>query len=127
MILKIVIIAIICIFTSALLKQYNKEISSLVSVCGGVLIFLLIVQELNQLFEYLKDLYSFTNLNFSFFKSIFKILAVGYITEFTADMADDFGNSAIASKVIFGGKVAICGMTLPFLKELLELLLSLLS
>lgn len=126
MILKIVIIAIICIFSSALLKQYNKEISSLVSVCGGVLIFILIVQELNQLFEYLKDLYNFTGLNFSFFKNIFKILAIGYITEFTADVAEDFGNSAIASKVIFGGKVAICGMTLPFLKELLELLLSLL-
>ncbi|MBQ4542206.1 MAG: hypothetical protein IJA23_05105 [Clostridia bacterium] len=127
MLYKIIFIAIICIFSSALLKKYNSEISTLVSVCGGVLIFVLSVQQLTLVFNSLKDIYNFTDLNFDFLKIIFKVLAVGYITEFAADIADDFGNSIISSKVIFGGKLVICGMTLPVVKELLEMLLSLLS
>lgn len=127
MLYKIIFIAIICIFSSALLKKYNNEISTLVSVCGGVLIFVLSVQQLTLVFNGLKDIYNFTDLNFDFLKIIFKVLAVGYITEFAADIADDFGNSIISSKVIFGGKIVICGMTLPVVKELLEMLLSLLS
>ena len=127
MLYKIIIIAINCIFSSALLKKYNVEISSLISVSGGVLIFILSAQELTLIFNNLKEIYNFTNLNFDFLKIIFKVLAVGYVTEFTADVADDFGNNIISSKVIFGGKLIICGMTLPIVKELLEMLFQLLS
>ena len=54
MILKIVIIAIICIFTSSLLKKYNGEISTIINVCGGVLIFLLCVEEFKNIINYFK-------------------------------------------------------------------------
>lgn len=127
MLYKIIFIAIICVFLSILTKKYNLEISTLISVCGGVLIFILSVQELTNIFNELKDIYNFTDLNFDFLKIIFKVLAIGYVTEFTADIADDFGNSIISSKVIFGGKLVICGMTMPIIKELLEMLLQLLS
>lgn len=127
MLYKIIFIAIICIFSSALLKKYNNEVSLIISVCGGVLIFVLAVQQLTLVLNSLRDLYNATDLNFDFLKIIFKVLAVGYITEFVADIADDFGNSIISSKVIFGGKLVICVMTLPVIKELLEMLLSLLS
>ena len=126
MLYKIIFIAIICVFLSTLTKKYNLEISTLISVCGGVLIFILSVQELTNIFNELKDIYNFTDLNFDFLKIIFKVLAIGYVTEFTADIADDFGNSIISSKVIFGGKLVICGMTMPIIKELLEMLLQLL-
>ncbi len=127
MIFKIIFIAIICIFSASLLKKYNTDISSIISVCGGILIFILCVQEFNNVFDYLKEIYNFSGLNFDFLKMIFKILAIGYITEFTADIAEDFGNNVISSKVVLGGKIVVCGMALPIIKELLELLLSLLS
>ena len=57
-----------------------------------------------------------------FFKLIFKIIGIGYITEFTADIAEDFGNNIISSKVIIGGKIVICGMALPVIKDLLAIL-----
>ncbi len=127
MIFRIIFIAIICIFSASLLKKYNTDISSIISVCGGILIFILCVQEFNNVFDYLKEIYNFSGLNFDFLKMIFKILAIGYITEFTADIAEDFGNNVISSKVVLGGKIVVCGMALPIIKELLELLLSLLS
>lgn len=127
MILKIVFIAIICVFISSLLKKYNVEMSGIVSVCGGVIIFLLCVDELTEIVQYFTQIYNLTNLNFDFLKIILKIVGVGYITEFAADIAEDFGNNTIASKVLLGGKIVICGISLPIIKSLLSVLLSLLS
>lgn len=127
MILKILIIAIICIFISSCLKQYSQEFSTLINVCGGVLIFLLCVDELKNIISYFSSLYSIANLNFEFMTVLLKIIGVGYVTEFVADIAEDFGNRTIASKVVLGGKVVVCGMALPIIKEMFSMLLSLLS
>ena len=126
MIYKIVIIAIVCIFVSSAIKKQNPEISNLVSVCGGVLIFLLCIDELNILVNYFKEIYGFIEIDFEYFSLILKVVGIGYIVEFTADIAEDFGNSVIASKVILGGKIVVCGMMLPIIKKLLTLFLSVL-
>ena len=125
--LKIVIIAIICIFISSALKAYNQEFSNIVSICGGVILFLLCIDKINEIVLYLNNLFLISSIDFDYLTHILKIIGVGYITEFTADIAEDFNNKIIASKVILGGKVVICVMSLPILKELLALLLALLS
>lgn len=127
MIAKIVFISIICVFISSLLKKYNVEMSNIVSVCGGVIIFLLCVDELTQIVKYFSEIYNLTNLNYDFLKIILKIVGVGYITEFASDIAEDFGNHTISSKVLLGGKIVICGISLPIIKSLLSVLLSFLS
>lgn len=127
MIVKICIIAIISVFLSALLKKYSPDFSSLVSAVAGVLVFLLCVDELQKIISYFMDIYNTTGFDVGFLSVILKIVGVGYITEFTADIAEDFGNKTISSKVLLGGKIVICGMALPFVSELLSLLASLLS
>ena len=127
MIAKVIFVAIICIFTSSLLKKYNAEFASMVNVCGGVIIFLICVDGVAEMLNSFKEIYSFSGLDFNFLKIIFKIIGVGYITEFTADIAEDFGNNIISSKVVLGGKIVICGMALPIIKDLLAILFSFLS
>ncbi len=127
MILKVIIIAIICIFISSCLKQYNNEFASLVSTCGGILIFILVCEELVSIVDFLLQMYEFANFDSGIIKLLLKIVGIGYICEFTADIAEDFGNKAIASKVLLGGKVVICGMTVPVIKELLSMLFAFLS
>ena len=127
MILKVIIIAIICIFITSLIKSYNAEFATMVSICGGVLIFLMLTDEIKNIIENFVSLYDLTDLKFDFLSVILKIIGVGYVVEFTADIAEDFGNKMIASKVLLGGKVVICGMTLPIIKNMLSILLSLFS
>lgn len=127
MILKIIFIALICIFLSSLLKKYNSEFSIIINVCGGVVIFLLCIDEVYKILSSFKDVYNLTGLKFDFFKIIFKVIGIGYITEFTADIAEDFGNNIISSKVVFGGKVVICGMVLTVIKDMFTILFSFLS
>lgn len=127
MIVKIAIIALISIFVSQTLKKYNGDFGELASIAGGVIIFLLCIDELSKIITYFTELYNLINFDKEYFTLIFKIIGVGYITEFTADIAEDFGNKAIASKVILGGKIVICGMSIPVIKSLLSLLISFLS
>lgn len=127
MIIKITFIAIICIFISSIIKPCSVEFSTIINVCGAVLIFLICIDELGAIVEYFTELYDMTNLNLDFLKLILKVVGVGYITEFTADIAEDFGNKVMASKVVLGGKIIVCGMTLPIIKKLLSVLFSVLS
>lgn len=127
MIIKIAIIALISIFISSAIKNYNVELSHFVSIAGGVLIFLFCVEELTTILTYFLELHNLTNIDYEYFSLVFKIIGVGYITEFTADIAEDFGNKIVASKVILGGKIVICGMAIPVIKSLLTLLFSFLS
>ena len=127
MILKIIIIAIICVFITSILKQFNIEFANIVSVCGGVLIFLLVCDEIKNIVDFLLLTNEYIGVNIEVVKVLIKVLGIGYIAEFTADIAEDFGNKIIASKVLLGGKVIICGITIPVIKELLSMLFAFLS
>lgn len=123
MLWKIVGIAITCIISGLIVKQYKPEIAMLINICGGLIIFLLIS---NGVSDVLKEFINIdTDIEFNFVTPILKIVGVGYITEFTADLAEDSGNKMLANKVIFGGKIAICVLAMPILKKLTSAIFSL--
>lgn len=122
--LKIIVIALITLILCVIIKQRSAEISMIVSIAGGLLILFLCFDYLLELIDYYSNLASLVNIDNSILKTSLKIIGVGFLTEFTSDLANDFGNSAIASKLIFCGKVVICVITLPVIKELVSLLFS---
>ena len=63
-----------------------------------------------------------TGVNNGLIKLVFKIVGVGYITEFAAGLLNDFGNNSIADKVVLAGKLSIVVLSLPVLESLLSLI-----
>ena len=124
MIFKIIGVGICTIVVSIVLKQYKPELSVLVNICGGLVIFMLSIDGVSTL---VSEFYSLENLTgqIEIVKPIMKVLGVGYITEFTANLAEDGGNKSVASKIVLGGKVAICTLALPILKQLINAIISL--
>ena len=122
--LKIISIALITVFLSAIIKNKSSEISLIVSICGGVLIFMLCFEMLENVVDFFMETSEKLVIDFDIIKLIIKVIGVGYITEFTADIVEDFGNKNIASKVILGGKLVVCGITLPIIRKLFLLLFS---
>ena len=55
------------------------------------------------------------------------MLAVAYVTDFTAQLCRDAGEATIGSKVELAGKVIIFCLAMPVLKAVLELIGSLLG
>lgn len=125
MLLKIIGIGIATILINLTLKQYKPEFSLLVNVCGGLLIFLLAMSEGQKLIEEFVGLQNQVGVSWDIVSPILKVLGIGYITEFTSDLADDCGNKSISGKVVLGGKIAICISALPIIKKLINAIISL--
>ena len=126
-ILKIVVIALTGVILAALLKSVNKEISIYIILATVIILFLTIIDRLAEIFLFLEDIYDNVTYGRTFFPVILKVLAVAYITDFTAQLCKDAGESSIGSKVELAGKIIIFYLAMPILTAILELIGSLLA
>jgi len=125
MLIKIIFIGLATIITSSIIKQYRADLSLLINISGALIIVLLTIGEFNNLFNEILNLETSINLSTTIIP-VAKVVGIGYITEFCADLAEDSGNKIIGSKILLGGKIAICAVALPIIKNMLSVILSLL-
>lgn len=59
--------------------------------------------------------------------AVVKVVGIAYVSQFGAEVLRDSGENAIASKVELAGKVVILGLTLPIVREFLEVCINALS
>ncbi|MGO1368228.1 stage III sporulation protein AD [Senegalia sp. (in: firmicutes)] len=122
-IVQVVAIALIATLLIVTLREQRPEISILLSVVTGILIFIFIMDKVIFVIDVLKDLSIRANLDFIYFTTILKIIGIAYICEFGAQIAKDAGESSIATKIELAGKVMILVISIPILLSLLELIL----
>ena len=126
-IFKIVALALTGVILASLMKSINKEISIYIILATVIILFFTIIDTLTEVFAFLENIYKNVTYGKTFFPVILKVLAVAYITDFTAQLCKDAGEGAIGSKVELAGKVIIFYLAMPILSAILELIKSLLS
>lgn len=126
-IVQIVGIGIISTILVILLKQSNRlEFALLVSAITGLIIFALVIDKIKYIVDTLGNLARNTNMEFTYFSTILKIIGIAYIVEFGAQISRDAGENAIASKIELGGKVIMMVLAMPIILALLDLILKIL-
>ena len=118
MLAKILAVGIVTIITNLILRQYRSDISLLINISGGLIILYLLLEGLTGLIEGINFISESSNISSGVIVSIIKVVLASYVTEFCVDIAEDSGNKFIASKVLIGGKIAICVMAFPIIKTL---------
>lgn len=126
-ILKIVALALTGVLLAALMKSVNKEISIYIVLATVIILFMTVIDRLTDIFRFLESIYDNVTYGKVFFPVILKVLAVAYITDFTAQLCKDAGESTIGAKVELAGKVIIFYLAMPILTAILELIGSLLG
>ncbi|MEE0771860.1 MAG: SpoIIIAC/SpoIIIAD family protein [Anaerovoracaceae bacterium] len=126
-ILKIAAIAITGVLLAALIKNTSREISLYVIFATAILIVLAIIDRLAGIFIFLEDIYDNVTYGREFFPVIIKVLAVAYITDFTAQLCKDAGENSVGSKVELAGKITIFYIAMPILTSILGLIKQLLG
>ena len=126
-ILKIAAVALTGVILASVMKTVNKEITIYIILATVIILFLSIIDKLWEAFRFLEGIYDNVTYGRSFFPVIIKVLAVAYITDFTAQLCRDSGENAIGSKVELAGKVMIFYLAMPVLSAILELISSLLD
>ena len=117
---------LISLIIIVIVKQYRPEFAVYISVGAGILIFSLIASKLAGIIEVVKSLANKTNINYDFILLLLKITGIAILTEFAVSICKDSGETAIANKVDFGGKVLIMSMSVPILTSLVQIVVNIL-
>ena len=126
-IVKIILIGIVTCVASVLLKQFKPELAILVSIAGGIVILIMVINFLSSIVSNFTQIATKTSINMQLFSSVIKIVGIGYITEFGANICHDTGNSSIADKILLGGKVIILCFALPIINAMLTTIMGLIK
>ncbi len=108
-------------------RQTKPELAVLVGVAGSIVLFFYILDMLEQVFGVFEYILDSTGLDPQLFVVLLKIVGVGYLTEFGANICSDSGNSAVASKILLAGKLAIFVLSIPIIKSLIEIIASIMA
>lgn len=125
-IVKIIGLGLIAVVVIIILKQYRPEFATYASIITGILILVLAMDKLSGIVSLLNSLADAASINRKFLEILIKITGIAILTEFGVSVCKDSGESAIASKIDFGGKVIIIGISIPIISSLLEAILKIL-
>ncbi len=125
-IIKIIGIGLISLIIIILLKQYKPEFTIYISLLAGVLILLLVIDELSGIISLLQTFANKVSINGTFLSLLIKITGIAFLSEFAVSICKDSGEVAIANKIEIGTKIIIISMSIPIISSLLEIILSVL-
>lgn len=125
--LKIVAFGIVFSFLIIVTKQLKPEFSLLIIIAGSCVILMYLLQYIDIVIYDIDNIVAQTGINKELFIIILKIIGVGYLVEFGANICIDSGNQSIADKIILAGKVVILSVSMPVISNLLNTIIGLLK
>ncbi len=123
-IIKIIGVGFITLIVTIMLKQYRKEFAFLAILMGGAIILFLSLDTLTGIIDFVRSLNE--NYNNAFISILLKITGISILTEYAVSICKDSGESSIANKIDFGGKIIVISMSIPVISTALESLTKLL-
>lgn len=124
-IVRVVAVGLVTVVASIIVKQTKPEIAVLINIAGGILIIMLALQIISQVFGNFVGIFDKTGVTSSLFLPIFKIIGIGYLCEFGANLCVDGGCTSIADKILFCGKIAILLVALPIINSVIDVVMEL--
>jgi len=123
---KILGVGLIAVILIVYMKSVNSELTLLLTVSAGILILIMTVSYITDFIGWFGEIGSAAGVDSDLIKIIIKIIAVSYLIEFSVNLIEDFGIKSISDKVVLAGKILILTMAIPIIKNLLEIVSTLL-
>lgn len=125
-IFKIVALGILICIVIIIVKQIKPEFAILVLIAGSLVMLCYLFNYFTNILGVFDKIISKTGINAELFAIILKIVGIGYLIEFAANICADSGNPAIADKIVLGGKLMILTVSMPIITNLLNIIVELL-
>lgn len=122
-IVKVVAVGLITVVASIIVKQVKPEIAVIINIAGSIVLIILALQLLQNVFGNFMGIFNKTGVSSSLFVPILKIIGIGYLCEFGANLCVDGGCNSIADKILFCGKIAILIIALPIINSVIDVVL----
>lgn len=122
-IIKVVAFAFTALFIVLIFKGKRDDLAIQISIVAGILIFLFMISKLTIIMGFLQTLANRASIDVVYLNTVFKILGIAYLACFCSEICKDAGESSIAAKVEFAGKILILVLAIPILMALLQSIL----
>lgn len=119
-IFKVVGLGLAAAVLAVFIKNWRAEIAIQISLVASAVVFCMMVPYLKTVLEMFRDISNRIGLDVKYITLVLKVIGIAYITQFGAELCRDSGETAIASKIEFGGKVIIITLSMPVLYSFLE-------
>ncbi len=122
--------AILCVLLLVILRRESADAALTLRMCAGVALALACIGAMTPIVEYIEEIGEELGADDSVSRSIevlLKALGVSILTHISATVCRDAGEGSVAYYVELGGKLEMLVLTLPLLKEMLNVALSLLE
>lgn len=126
-IFQLVGIAFITAVAALVLKGTKPELALAVTIAGGIILLLFAFEILRTSFSLFGQIAATTGIDSSLVKVLLKMIGIGYLVEFSSGILNDFGQSALADKLTFCGKIIVLVLAVPIIESVLSLILKLLE
>jgi len=120
--IKIIGVGLVAAIAIIVVKQVKPEIAMIIAIASSLVILLLLIEMLSSVTQIFEVLVNKTGINKDLFTSVLKMIGIGYITDFSANICVDSGNNAIADKIILAGKITILVLALPIISSLIDII-----
>ena len=127
MIFKIISIALIGVVVVLLLRTAKPEFAVFATIATGVIIVIILLNTLQNVILSFDEIVKKSGVDDGIFTAVLKIIGIGYLTEYSASIANDAGCGSIASKLQFGGKLTIFAMSLSIVSTLIDVIINLVN
>lgn len=121
-IFKIVGLGLSAAVLAVFIKNWRSEIAIQISLVAATIMFFMAVPYLKALLEMFRDISNRIGLDVRYINLVLKVIGIAYVAQFGAELCRDSGESALASKIEFGGKIMIVTLSMPVLYSFLEII-----
>ncbi len=121
-IIKVSLLAIAIVFAITFTKQIKPELSVIITVAGSVVMLVYVLGYFNNIVVFYNELVVKTGVDQQYFTILLKAIGIGYLVEFASGICKDSGNSSIADKVVFVGKLAILSLAVPIIQSIFHII-----
>lgn len=126
-IVKVVGIGFLTLIIIIVLKEYKKEYAIYASIIGGIILLTMSFDTIREIVNFLSRISEkISYSNSGFITLLLKITGIAVLVEYGTSICKDSGETAIASKIDFAGKIIIISMSIPVISLALDTLLKLL-
>ncbi len=120
-IVRVIGVALVGAICVIVLKNTQSSFAMLASIATGIIVLIISLNSLGDVILAFQEIVDRTGIDNALFACLLKIVGVGYLTEFSVSICNDFECASIGKKLAFAGKIAIFLMAVPIVKALIDL------
>ncbi len=120
-IFKIIGVALLTCFAVMLIKPVRNDFAILIGVVGGLIILAFVIGYVSTVMDFFKVIIEKTGISQSLLSLVMKVVGIGYLTEFSASLCADCGNSSLGDKLLFAGKIVLLVISMPIVMNILNI------